>query len=218
MKYLILDTETSGNRARPKPGDPPVRPFDYPLPWADFPLQVSVDAVEYGEITHLYDSLVKGATQLSPWVRENVAALIQDGHCLVAHSRHYDIDQVIVKWARCKNCLDMPELKRITSAAPFCTLKCPYTQTALPYGGRKLPHLCEHFGVTLECAHDARADTRALAECVAEAWRRGVMLPEFTAPELDRPELKRKVSHMKTRGPMLRSQGCGSARGPRADA
>jgi DNA polymerase III epsilon subunit-like protein len=91
----------------------------------------------------------------------------------------------------------LPELKRITSALPLCTLKCPYTQTALPYGGRKLHHLCEHFGVTLEGAHDARADTRALAECVAEAWRRGVMLPEFTAPELDRPELKRRVSHMK---------------------
>ena len=86
--------------------------------------------------------------------------------------------------------------QRITSALPFCTLTCPHTQTALPYGGRKLHHLCEHFGVTLEGAHDARADTRALAECVAEAWRRGVMLPEFATPELERPELKRKASHM----------------------
>jgi DNA polymerase III epsilon subunit-like protein len=215
VRYLIIDTETTGNRARPKPGDPPVRTCDYPLPWADHPIQISIDAVEYGEITHLYDTLVKGATQFSPWVRENVpitlesladgkdfaqvirevAALIKDGDCLVAHCRNYDIDQVVVKWARCKNCLDMPELKRITNAAPFCTLRCPYTQTALPFGGRKLHHLCDHFGVALEGAHDARADTHALAECVAEAWRRGVMLPEFTAPE-DRPELKRKVSHV----------------------
>jgi DNA polymerase III alpha subunit (gram-positive type) len=203
VRYLILDTETTGNRTRPKIGEPPVRPCDYPLPWAGFPIQISIDAVEHGEVTHLYDSLVKGAIQLCPWVRENVpitlesladgkdfadvirevAALIQDGDCLVAHCRQYDIDQVLVKWARCVNCLDMPELKRITSAAPFCSLKCPYTQAALPYGGRKLQHLCAHFGVTLEGAHDARADTHALAECVAEAWRRGVMLPEFAAPE-----------------------------------
>jgi DNA polymerase III epsilon subunit-like protein len=45
--------------------------------------------------------------------------------------------------------------------------------------GRKQPKLdllCRHFQVELTDAHDARADTRALAECVAEAWRRGVML------------------------------------------
>jgi DNA polymerase III epsilon subunit-like protein len=212
VRYLILDTETNGRRTNPKPGEPPVRPCDYPLPWADFPIQISVDLVEYGEITHLYDTLVRGATQFAPWVRANVpispesladgkdfaqvirevAALIQDGDCVVAHNRIYDIDQVIVKYARCKNLLDMPELKRITSAAPLCTWRCPYTQTALPSSGRKLPHLCAHFGVTLEGAHDARADTHALAECVAEAWRRGVLLPEFTAPE-DRLERKRKM-------------------------
>ncbi len=38
--------------------------------------------------------------------------------------------------------------------------------------------LCAHFQVTLDNAHDARADSAALAECVAEAWRRGVMLDE----------------------------------------
>ncbi len=36
--------------------------------------------------------------------------------------------------------------------------------------------LCAHFQVTLNNAHDARADSAALAQCVAEAWRRGVML------------------------------------------
>jgi hypothetical protein len=36
--------------------------------------------------------------------------------------------------------------------------------------------LCRHCEVELTDAHDARADTLALAKCVAEAWRRGVML------------------------------------------
>jgi hypothetical protein len=45
--------------------------------------------------------------------------------------------------------------------------------------GRKQPTLallCKHLQVELTDAHDARGDKRALAECVAEAWRRGVML------------------------------------------
>ena len=64
--------------------------------------------------------------------------------------------------------------------------------------------------MVLEGAHDARADTHALAECVAEAWRRGVLLPEFTAPE-DRPELKRKVSHVNP------AALCGATPEPAAD-
>ena len=38
--------------------------------------------------------------------------------------------------------------------------------------------LCAHIEVTNEGAHDARFDTKALAHCVAEALRRGVMLTE----------------------------------------
>ena len=37
---------------------------------------------------------------------------------------------------------------------------------------------CAHFEVVNPRAHDARFDTAALAQCVAEALRRGVMLTE----------------------------------------
>ena len=42
----------------------------------------------------------------------------------------------------------------------------------------KLADLCAHFNVPLINAHDARVDIAALAQCVAEAWRRGVMLAD----------------------------------------
>ena len=59
-------------------------------------------------------------------------------------------------------------------AAPrFCTMRCAYTKSVK---ATSLAKLCAHFEVPLEGAHDARADSRALARVVAEALRRGVML------------------------------------------
>ena len=68
---------------------------------------------------------------------------------------------------------------RILACPRFCTMRCAYARTIR--GDGKWPsmaQLCEHFEVTLRCAHDARGDSEALANCVAEAWRRGVMLPD----------------------------------------
>ncbi len=60
----------------------------------------------------------------------------------------------------------------------FGTMGCEHTRSTLPSKGRRLAHLCEHFGVEFnaEAAHDARYDPIKLAQCVAEAARRGVML------------------------------------------
>ena len=44
----------------------------------------------------------------------------------------------------------------------------------------KLVELCSHFQVELTNAHDARGDSKALAQCVIEAIKRGVM---FDAPD-----------------------------------
>ena len=48
-----------------------------------------------------------------------------------------------------------------------------------------MDRLCEHFQVTLENAHDARADSKALAECVSEALHRGVMVTKAPTTEDD---------------------------------
>ena len=59
-------------------------------------------------------------------------------------------------------------------------------KSTLRNGERRLPNLCAHFGVEFQesSAHDATYDSRKLAECVAEAQYRGVMLPNEpkTAP------------------------------------
>ena len=71
--------------------------------------------------------------------------------------------------------LDFPAARAILEAPRFCTMRCAYNQATF---GRSpnMRQLCEHFQVPLVGAHDARADSAALAHCVAEAWRRGVML------------------------------------------
>ena len=71
--------------------------------------------------------------------------------------------------------------REILQAPRFWTMKCAYSNTVF---GRwpKLADLCAHFQVQLTNAHDARGDSRALAECIIEAERRGVMLNTVPAP------------------------------------
>ena len=172
------------------------------MPWSSFPIQLSVDFVEHGEVTHAMDTLIRGVIQLSPWVKENVPITLKDiqergvdfrgvlqqladmlraGDMIVAHNAHFDLETVL---ARTTNKLyDLECLDAATNAAArailetprFCTMRCAYSQTTF---GKppSMSQLCEHFQVSLVGAHDARADSAALAHCVAEAWRRGVML------------------------------------------
>ena len=65
---MCIDFETNGF--------PPQGPASYtelPLPFSNIPIQVSVDAVDSaGVVEHMYDSVIRGATQLCPWVLANV--------------------------------------------------------------------------------------------------------------------------------------------------
>ena len=56
MRYLCLDFETNGF---PVPG---AKFKDWTLPFSSYPVQLSVDAVEDGEVSHLYDTVIRGAT------------------------------------------------------------------------------------------------------------------------------------------------------------
>ena len=188
MRYLYVYFETNGFPTRGAPFP------DWPLPFSSFPIQLSVDVVEDGELWHAFDTMIAGATQLAPWVRANVpirvqdlaagrpfrdvvqelAGLLRDGDTIVAHHATFDLGMVLARTAH-RLGYDSEELQRILRAPRFCTMRCAYSRTAL---GRQpgLRQLCAHFEVELEGAHDARADSAALARCVAEAWRRGVML------------------------------------------
>ena len=188
MRYLCVDFETNGFPTRGAPFP------DWPLPFSSFPIQLSVDVVEDGEVWHAFDTMIAGATQLAPWVRANVpirvqdlaagrpfrdvvqelAGLLRDGDTIVAHNASFDLGMVLARTAH-RLGYDSEELQRILRAPRFCTMRCAFSRTAL---GRQpgLRQLCAHFEVELEGAHDARADSAALARCIAEAWRRGVML------------------------------------------
>ena len=190
MRFFCIDFETVGfpdkNGAKE----------DLPLPFTSFPIQVSVHTVEDGEIQHAYTSLIKGAERLTPWVRANVpvtleslesgktlpevvtdlADILREGDTIVAHNSRFDLHDVLATACSRTN-YDSAELRRILAAPRFCTMTCAYSKRI--WG--KWPSMeafCAHFEVVNPRAHDARFDTAALAQCVAEALRRGVMLTE----------------------------------------
>jgi DNA polymerase III epsilon subunit-like protein len=111
------------------------------------------------------------------WVVKKLAALLQDGDTIVAHNVKFDLDTVLARTAQKlkeRDYADVAGLDRILQAPRFCTMHCAYARSLAKQPSLAL--LCRHFEVELVDAHDARADTRALAGCIAEAWRRGVML------------------------------------------
>ena len=143
QRYVCLDFETNGF---PKKG----APFrDWPLPFSSYPIQLSVDVVEDGEVWHAYDTLIWGAEQLAPWVRGNVpitledleegvlfqeaaralARLLRDGDTIVAHNASFDLDMVLARAAGRRGC---ERLARLVLTKPrFCTMRCAYTRAAL---------------------------------------------------------------------------------------
>ena len=195
-RYVCLDFETNGF-----PGNKDAPKEDWTLPWSSYPIQLSVDFVEHGEVIHAMDAVVRGATGLSPWVRKNVpitlkdiaergvdfmevvkqlAGMLREGDMIVAHNAQFDMETVLARTTRKLSDLydldyyNSPAVRAILEAPRFCTMRCAYSHTTF---GRfpSMRQLCEHFQVSLVGAHDARADSAALAHCVAEAWRRGVM-------------------------------------------
>ncbi len=194
MRYICLDCETNGFSERNAEFE------NWTLPFSSYPVQLSVHAVEDGEVSHLYETVICGATSRSKWVQDNIrltleeikggipfrqmltelADLLKPGDVLVAHNASFDIDTCISK-AAMRMGLDDEEcdehliLQKILATPRFCTLRCAYSKGAFKKPP-KLQALCDHFEVELVNAHDAAGDSLALAQCVAEALRRGVML------------------------------------------
>ena len=197
MKYLCVDFETNGFSVPKKGVWVPLE--DWTLPFSSYPIQVSADLVDDGVVEHAYDAVVSGATSLSPWTKQNVsltlseiaagkpfaevlsdlAVLVDENTTIVAHNASFDLNIALRRTAVKLGLGNSPSLKKIMELPAkqrFCTMRCAYSKAVFGSKQPKLADLCEHFGVELRDAHDARADSLALAQCVAEALRRGVML------------------------------------------
>ena len=195
-RYVCLDFETNGFHTAGAARE------DRPWPFASFPIQLAVVIVEGGEIQPAYDTTIRGAQQLVPWVRENVpvtmqqihggvsfnrmladlAELLQLGDVIVAHNALFDMDMALHTTAsrlegEREYEVDWAALNKILRTPTFCTMRCAWSKRRWPRPPR-LIKLCEHFQVEFEedGAHDARYDSMKLAECVQEALRRGEMM------------------------------------------
>ena len=191
MRYLCLDFETNGFSERNAAFK------NWTLPFSSYPVQICVYAVEDGEVSHLYETVISGVTSRSEWAQKNIrltleeieggipfyqmidelADLIKTGDVLVAHNASFDIGMCIGTAARRirNEPLDLGAIDMILAAPRFCTVRCAYCKSI--FGKQpKMQQLCDHFEVELVNAHDAAGDSLALAKCVAEALRRGVMI------------------------------------------
>ena len=177
MKYIIIDFETNG------------KPCDRVLPKGGYPTQVSVEGFDplTGEVTHLYDSFVRGALSLSQWVQDNtpvtleklkdapapcevsqaLADLWEDGDIVVAHNVAFDLGRVLPHIAGPNHPL--------LNAPAIDTMR---ERWAIQAFGKlpKLKELCADLGVPFEDsdAHDATYDTQVLASCMQAARERGL--------------------------------------------
>ncbi len=177
MKYIIIDFETNGKLG------------DRVLPKGGFPTQVSVEGFNplTGEVTHLYDSFVRGAMSLSQWVQDNtpvtldklkdapapcevsqaLADLWEEGDIVVAHNVGFDLGTVLPHIAG--------PTHPLLNAPAIDTMHERWATQAfnkLP----KLQELCAHLDVPFDysSAHDATYDTQARAKCMQTAHERGL--------------------------------------------
>ena len=186
LRYVCLDFETNGFPEKDCK----------PMPWSSYPIQVSLTAVENGEVVHLYDSYIQGAESFNIWVAKHVpitfkdlsrapklpkviqeiAAVLRPTDWLVAHNARFDFETCLARTGQ-KERIYSEDLHFILSLPRFCTMNCSYVRSVSPRRPT-LALLCKHFGVDFDeaAAHDATYDSLKLACCVAEAGRRGVML------------------------------------------
>ena len=201
-RYVCVDFETNGFPEK-----------DWlPLPWSSYPIQVSLTAVENGEVIHLYDSYIQGAQSICNWVMRNtnvsfkklnkaptlpevikqIAALLRSTDWLVAHNARFDFETCLVRTCE-RERIYSNELHTILSLPRFCTMQCSYMRT-VPPKRHNMGSICNHFGVEWSdsAAHDATYDSLKLAYCVACAYRRGVMLdvPYTVKPKWKVPTFK----------------------------
>ena len=173
VRYVCLDFETIGFPEQD------CKPDCQPMPWSSYPIQMSLTAVENGEVVHLYDSYIQGAESFNPWVSQNVpitlpdlsnapklpkaiqeiAAVLRPTDWLVAHSARFDLETCLARTSQ-KERIYSEDLHFILSLPRFCTMNCSYVRSVSPRRPT-LALLCKHFGVHFDeaAAHDATYDS-----------------------------------------------------------
>ena len=74
-RYLVIDFETNGIKRTHEN----LQPNDLPLPYENFPTQVSVDIVEHGLPSHAFDCYIRGVRLLHK--RRNSIHAMGAGEC-----------------------------------------------------------------------------------------------------------------------------------------
>ena len=138
----------------------------------------------------LFDKLNK-----APGLREvirQIAALLQPTDWLIAHCACFDFERCLIRTCECERIYNV-DLHKILSLPRFCTMQCSYMKS-VPPKRHSMKTLCKHFNVEWDgvSAHDATYDSWKLAQCVAEANRRGVMLesPYTAKPNWEVPTFR----------------------------
>ena len=190
-RYVVIDFETNGFSVRD------AERKHWTLPWQNYPCQLSVDVVDDGEVWHAFDTLIRGAIRFGKWSKENLNFTVEEANekgqalpeviqrlaeldtpdtTIVAHNIQFDLDHCLARTASRLEC-DSAALQAVLSAPRLCTMRSAYSK--MVFGrGPSLGALCKHFQIDYSTkeAHDAAYDTKVLAQCVAAALRRGVML------------------------------------------
>lgn len=77
MRWCVFDFETNGlNSGGKENGYKPLPEEELPLPWPNYPTQLAARVVDdTGKVYETYQTLIRGATRLAPWVVENCTHL-----------------------------------------------------------------------------------------------------------------------------------------------
>ena len=208
-RFVCFDFETTGIWKRK---DQETDPAYWAKLCYNYPIQISVDVVEPDlSVTRAFDALVIWATRTVKFVAETIlpqlglrhshlkhdleqhgkylaevlrdlADLLNPGDVLVSHNLMYDVGRTLGVnfWNdKAEPHFDATKdsLERILAAPRLCTM---LWKTTRPFSS--LDSLVREYGVTNDHAHDARGDSKALAECIAAALRQGERLPVCSAP------------------------------------
>tara|TARA_B100001113_G_C20910051_1_gene535267 strand:+ start:48 stop:623 length:576 start_codon:yes stop_codon:yes gene_type:complete len=186
--YLVFDFETTGLE------NSSAQPINFPV---QFACQLTTAG---GVVVDQFDTLIKGAINLSDWTQQNcphltlekcnsegielvellqkIISVIEDSDCiLVAHNLQYDWDKVLCQSLKEKGLEENMNFKKLKSLKRMCTMvndKHKYFNAKWnKWCGPKLMDLAYKLNVDFDStkAHDAMYDVTVTRKCLCEILR-----------------------------------------------